>query len=243
MRTRTLRAALAVALGLCANHNSPEALAQSVPSSPWIRVEALPAEMKLTSRETFDGVPTRFVVLTDGSVFLGGRREIIRGFLDKSEMQALSTRLDLALKALGKTPLPPTIMLGDGPATLRFSVLLGVPLHTVIMGDLEASTSTAPRGPRPATSQIVEFIRYLANFRHPSLKPWDPEQFAMIVKEQTLLGGCRSSKGLPVLNTASETVVPAAVTHGFPTGADLTQVCDGQKRYALAFRPLIPGER
>jgi hypothetical protein len=214
-------------------------LAQQAPPTVWIRLEALPAEMKMTARESFDGVPPRFVLLTDGSVFVGGRREVLRGFLDKTEMQSLSTQIDLALRALGKGATPPnTLTTGDGPATFRFSVLAGTPLQIVIMGDLQAPASV-----KTPTSQLTDFIRRVANFRHPSLKPWEPEQFAMIAKEKTLPGGCRTTKGLPAIDLAAETVVAASVTYGFSTGPDVAQVCDGVKRYAIVFRPLIPGER
>ena len=106
------------------------------------------------------------------------------------------------------------------------------------MGDLQS-----PPPVKTSTSPLVDFIRRLANFRHPSLKPFDPPEFAMIVREKTLTGGCRSPRGLPPLNTTEETRVPAATTYGFPTGADLTQVCDGTKRYTVLFRPVIPGDR
>jgi hypothetical protein len=199
--------------------------------------------MKLTARESFDGVPPRFVLLTDGSVFVGGRREVLRGFLDKAEMQAISTRLDLAMKSLGKAS-PPTLVLGQGPgegdgsAIFRFSVLLGAPLQVVVMGRI-------PSAGGPALSPLPDFIRSLAGFRHPSLKPWDPAQFTMMVRERTLPGGCRTPKGLPSPAQAvdGETTVPETLTRSFPTGPDMTQVCEGPKRYTVVFRPLIPGGR
>lgn len=211
--------------------------AQDPPPAQWIRLDVLPGEMRLTPRESLDGVPPRFVVLTDGSVFVGGRREVLRGRLDKNEMQAISTRLDLAIKSVGRSGLPQTLVVGEGPALFRFSVLLGSPLQFVVMGNLEATG--APLSP------LADLIRHLAAFRHPSLAPWTPAQFTMIVKERALPGGCRAASGLPPLaqTVANSVVVPEKLTHGFPTGSDLSQVCEGPKRFTVAFRPVIPGER
>ena len=86
--------------------------AQEAPAAPWLRLDPLPGEMGLTPRESFDGVPSRFVLLTDGSVFVGGRREVLKGWLDKGEMQAISTRLDVAMKSLGKVGPPQTLVVG-----------------------------------------------------------------------------------------------------------------------------------
>ena len=222
---------------------APKAMAQEPPPAQWLRLDPLPAEMKLTARESFDGVPPRFVLLTDGSVFVGGRREVLRGFLDKTEMQALSTRLDLAMKSVGRAS-PPTLVMGQGPGEgdgspiFRFSALLGAPLQVVVMGKV-------PPAGGPALAPLPDFIRRLAGFRHPSLKPWDPAEFTMIVREKTLPGGCRAAKGLPSLAQAAtgETTVSETLTRSFPTGPDMTQVCEGPKRYTMVFRPLIPGGR
>jgi hypothetical protein len=194
--------------------------------------------MQLTSRESFEGVPPRFVLLTDGSVFVGGRRDVLRGFLDKVEMQSISTRLDQALKSGGKAGPPETPIVGEGPATFRFSILLGAPRQIMVSGSL-ATTGTRALGPLP------DFIRYLARFRHPSLKPYDPEQYTLVVREKRLEGGCRTAAGLPPLAEAAlhERAVSEELTRDFPTGPDMAQVCEGSKRYAVVFRPLIPGGR
>ena len=71
------------------------------PPAQWLRLDPLQGEMRLTPRESLDGVPPRFVLLTDGSVFVGGRREVLRGSLDKGEMQAISVRLAVAMKSPG----------------------------------------------------------------------------------------------------------------------------------------------
>ena len=228
-----LRFSLVAALGL-----SPAVLAQEPPPAQWLRLDPLPAEMKLTPRESFDGVPPRFVLLTDGSVFVGGRRDVLRGSLDKAEMQAMSTRLDVATKAHNKEGAPKTLALSEGPALFRLSVLLGAPLQMVVMGKV-------PPPGAPALSPMADFVRGLAEFRHASLKPYDAPQFTMFVREKALPGGCRTAKGFPPLSQAAgaETVVSEVLTHGFPTGPDMAQVCEGPKRYTVVFRPLIPGGR
>ena len=218
--------------------SAPPGRAQEPPPAQWLRLDPLPDEMPLTSRESFDGVPPRFVVLTDGSVFVGGRREVLRGSLDKVEMQTFATNLDLVLKSLGKAPPPSTVSWGEGPPRFRFSVLLGSSFRVVVHGAL-------PEPEAPALLPLPEFIRRLAGFRHPSLRLFEPQQFTMIARESTLSGGCRAATGLPSLSqSASATwVVPAAVTRGFPTGAEVSQVCDGSKRYSVVFQPVIPGQR
>ena len=228
-----LRFSLVAALGL-----APEVLAQEPPPAQWLRLDPLPAEMKLTPRESFDGVPPRFVLLTDGSVFVGGRRDVLRGFLDKAEMQAISTRLDLAMKAHNKAGAAKTLVLGEGPALFRFSVLLGSPLQIVVMGKIPP-----PGG--PAIAPMADLVRGLAGFRHASFKPYDAAQFTMFVREKSLPGGCRTARALPPLAqaVAAEIVVPEALTHGFPTGPDMAQVCEGPKRYTVVFQALIPGGR
>lgn len=235
--------ALFLGLGLIASPVSPVA-AQEPLSAQWLRLDPLPAEIKATSRESFEGVPPRFVLLTDGSVFVGGRRDVLRGFLDKAEMQAMSHRLETAMKSFKKAGSPKTLVIGpaagetDAPALFRFSVLLGPTLQLVVMGKI-------PPVGFPPLSPLPDFIRGLAGFRHPSLKTYDPAEFTMIVRERTLPGGCRDGKSLPPLSQAvsQETVVPHDRTWGFPTGPDMSQVCEGSKRYAVVFRPLIPGGR
>lgn len=217
----------------------PAASPTPTPVAVWLRLDPQPAEMPLSPRESFDGVPSRFILMTDGSVYVGGRREYLRGFLDRAEMQDVSTRLDLALKALGKAGVPPSITLGEGPAVFRLSSLLGVQFHTYVMGNLDAPLLA------PFQALLVDFVRRLAAFRHPSLRPFDPAQFAMSAREKTLPGGCRDRLLLPPLASlpADELVVGESLTHGFPTGPEMAQVCEGTKRFAVVFRPLVPGER
>ena len=61
-------------LGLIACSKADSFAEDHLPAQQWLRLDPLPGEMRLTARESFDGVPPRFVVLTDGSVFVGGRR-------------------------------------------------------------------------------------------------------------------------------------------------------------------------
>jgi len=210
----------------------------SGPPSVWMRLDPLPGELVLNPRESFEGVPPRFVLLTDGSVFVGGRRDVLRGQLTRDEMQTVATNLDGILKAVGPEGVPPQLSLGEGPEIFRFSVLLGSPFRTVISGSLPVETA-------PPVSPLADLIRGLAAFRHPSLRPFDPPAFAMRVKEQTLPGGCRPVGSLPPLQNAiaSEVVVSEKAVRGFPTGAEMSQICDGARRFRVVFRPIIPGER
>lgn len=218
---------------------SPAPAQEALSAVPWMRLDPLPAEMKLTARESFDGVPPRFLLMTDGSVYVGGRRELLRGMLDKAEMQDLSTRIDLALKSVAQTGgVPKTLTMGEGPAIFRFSVLLGSQFQTVVVGSLPAPGA-------PPLAPLPEFVRRLSAFRHPSLRPYDPKQFAMTVKERTLAGGCRTVRGWPALaqSMSGEVVMPENLVRGFPFGADVSQICESSKRYTVVLRPLVPGER
>lgn len=214
----------------------------------WLRIDPLAPEMALSPRESFEGVPARFLLMTDGHVYVGGRNDLLRGFLDRGEMQEISTRLDAALKALGKSKIPETLKAGEGEATLRFSSLLGTQFHIFVMGPLDLATPAPPvpaKGPGIANALLMNLVRRLAGFRHPSLRPFDPPQFLMFAREQTLRGGCRDRGGLPAPATVPESgvVVDALAARGFPTGAALSQVCEGGRRFAVALRPIAPGER
>ncbi|MEO8358894.1 MAG: hypothetical protein ABI672_02595 [Vicinamibacteria bacterium] len=230
---------LLVGMALALASVSPAHAQGASSAGPWMRLDPLPAEMKLTARESFDGVPPRFLLMTDGSVYVGGRRELLRGMLDKTEMQEFSTRLDLALKSVAKTGgVPKTLTMGDGPAIFRFSVLAGSQFQTVVVGSI-------PTPGAPALAPLPEFIRRLSAFRHVSLRPYDPKEFAMTVKERTLPGGCRAVRGWPSLaaSTSGEVVMPENLVRGFPFGADLSQICESSRRYTVVLRPLAPGER
>jgi hypothetical protein len=113
----------------------------------------------------------------------------------------------------------------------------GKPLDLVMTGDpARAAAGLAP---------LVSLVQDLASFSHPSLRPWEPAQYAITAQEGTLAGGCRQWT-LPVspADAASGTrSIDAQAASGWPTGATPASVCAGEKRYVVALRPLLPGEK
>lgn len=179
-------------------------------------------------------LPPRFVLFEDGQVFVGGTSEMAAGRLDKAEVRALERRLD----ALRKRPgLGGPIVLGSG-ASPRFR--LQAPrkkVDVVVTGDPAA----APSALRP----LAAFLGELSSFHHPSLRPYEPATLALTVREAPLPGGCRGwTLPVPLAEAlAGPRAVAASEAHEWPRGAVPAAVCDGDRRFVVTLRPLLPGER
>ena len=206
-------------------------------------VGAADAPEVLLSLEVSDPLPTgfvasalppRFVLFDDGQVFVGGTSQLAVGRLDKTEVKAFEQRL----AGLRKLPgLASTIAFG-GASTPRGRLLAPKSkLDVVTTGDPAA----APPGLRP----LAALVRDLSSFHHPSLRPYEPAALLLTVKEGPLVGGCRSWT-LPVplaeVLTGPRTV-SASEAHDWPTGATPAAVCDGDRRFVVTLRPLLPSER
>jgi hypothetical protein len=175
------------------------------------------------------------VLLGDGQVFVGGTSRIAAGRLAKEEVKALEDRVGLVRKMPG---LGSSIAFGE-PATLRYRlrVAKGKPLDVAMTGH--------PAKASPGLAPLVSLVQDLAAFSHPSLRPYEPAQYALTAQEGTLSGGCRPWT-LPV--SPAEAVsggrsIDAQAVIGWPTGATPASVCQGEKRYVVALRPLVPGEK
>jgi hypothetical protein len=179
-------------------------------------------------------LPKRFVLMEDGQVFVGGTRQMAAGHLEKAEVKDVEQRLALVRKLPGQGS---AIPFGDA-ATPRFHLLSAKnKLDLVVTGDLAA----APAGLQP----LASLLRFLAAFDHPSLRPYEPASFAVSAREAPLVGGCRTWR-LPV-PLAEAVSAPRAVSASdafdWPSGAVPAAVCEGEKRFVVTLRPLVPGER
>jgi hypothetical protein len=178
--------------------------------------------------------PPRFVLMEDGTVYVGGTREVMVGRLEPTELKDLERRIADARKL----PLTGAMTIGPGSERRRLFLRKGRPLDMTLSGD--------PAAPPPSLRALAALVTDLARFSHPSLHPYEPVSFAMSAKEGALAGGCRPWT-LPE-NLAESVFAPRIVPakgHGdWPTGAVPASVClDSGKRYVVTFRPLLPGER
>jgi hypothetical protein len=179
-------------------------------------------------------LPTRFVLFEDGQVFVGGISQLAAGHLDKTEVKAFEQRL----AALRKLPgLASTIAFGGAPAPRSRLLAPKSKLDVVTTGDPAA----APSALRP----LGTLVRDLSSFHHPSLRPYEPAALLLSVKEGPAVGGCRPwSLPVPLAEAlAGPRTVSANEARDWPTGATPAAVCDGDRRFVVTLRPLLPGER
>jgi hypothetical protein len=188
----------------------------------------------LRADQVAEAAPPRFVLLEDGTVFVGGLRRVAAGRLDSAEMKAMERRLE----EIRKLPLlTGSMSLGTGPQRYRLVLRKGRPFDAQLSGD----PATAPASLQPLASLVAQLLRFV----HPSLHPWTPTVYAMQAREGELRGGCRTWRGKEPVSGAvfAPRATPAADVADWPTGATPASVCMGDKRYVVAFRPILPGER
>jgi hypothetical protein len=187
-----------------------------------------------------EGAPPRFVLLKDGQAFAGGTSRIETVRLEKAEAQALRRRADAARKAIGRSERSVTLGAGGPVVRLRFGE---EPPVEVSLGRDQPARAAAPGQPaEPVSALVAELVA----FHHPGLVPYAPESYAMRLREGALAGGCRRWNFAVPLAAAvgAERVVTAEQAQGWPTGALPASVCgEGDKRYVLTLRPLLPGEQ
>jgi hypothetical protein len=183
--------------------------------------------------EVPQAAPARFVLMDDGTVYVGGTRHIMAGRLGNAEVKDLEKRIS----EVRKLPLTGVMSLGPGSERRRLFLRKGRPLDIVLTGD----PGRAPAALRP----LVALVEDLSAFQHASLRPFEPASFAMSAKEGTLPGGCRPwTMPEPLAESVfAPRVVPAKGHGDWPTGAVPASVCLDDKRYIVTFRPLVPGER
>lgn len=208
-------------------------------ASPLWAVEVADALVVLEATTPFlpgqnwGAAPLRFVLLQDGSVFVGGSKDLLAGHLEKAEIKALEAQVDTVRKLPGLASV--TSFGGNEPA-FRLRVSKGKPLDLRVTGD----PGSAPAAFRPLAALLERLLR----FDHPSLRPYTPATLGLAAHEATRPGGCRlwTLAATPAEATAGTTIAGGDATSWVP-GIGPTSVCVGDKRYELQLRPLMPGER
>jgi hypothetical protein len=218
--TLLLAAALVLAL-------SPAAAGAPEPDFELIVERALP----LAPGDVPEGAPPTFVLLANGQFYAGGSGEIIEGRLAGQDHKALRERIARVRKLKG---LAATVEFG--PGTDRCRVVLSKSQEIIATGD----PTQAPFGLRP----LASLIEIVSHFDDPSVRLYLPEHYRLIVRQGTLVGGCRPwTFSVPLIEALpAPRVVPAALTVGWPTGVHPASVCAGDKTYVVALRPLLPWE-
>jgi hypothetical protein len=181
-----------------------------------------------------EAMPERFVLLEDGSVYVGGTGTIATARLEKGEVRDIEKSLDRIRKIPG---LGSVVTFGPGDQKRRLIVRKGRALDITASGD----TASAPPGLRP----LASLMDTLARFDTPSLHPYRPASFALSAREGVLPGGCRPwtfPGSLPQALAAPQSVAASAAER-WPTGGQPASVCAGDKRYVVTLRPLLPGEK
>jgi hypothetical protein len=177
-----------------------------------------------------EAMPLRFALFEDGRVFVGGTSEIGAGRLDKKEMKAIEKQLE----RVGKMGLSGQQAFGPGDRMFRLSARR--------IGEIVAKGEPSSAPAKVGT--LAQLVETLLRFEHPSLRPFSPPSYAVAARESGLPGGCRSWL-LPVALADAlkqPQVIPATSAYGWPTGGTPAVVCSADRRYAVTFRPLLPGE-
>jgi hypothetical protein len=178
-----------------------------------------------------EAMPARFLLLEDGTVYVGGTSEVTVGHLEKKDVKAIEKQLE----RVRKMPVfggPQAF--GPGDQVYRLSIRKG--------GDVVARGDPA-RAPG-ALGTLADLVEWLAAYDHPSLRPFTAPSLLLAARETPLPGGCRSWSfpvALPDVLKQPRTIGSAQAA-GWPTGATPAVVCDSGRRYAVTLRPLLPGE-
>jgi hypothetical protein len=182
-----------------------------------------------------EAAPVRFALLPDGTVFVGGSAVVFEGRLDKREIKDLERAANAVRKLKG---LGPEVRWG-GDAERRYVLRLGgkKPLALEVRGE----PGRAPAAQRA----LAALVTRLEEFIHPSLRFHRTTAFWVRGREQALPGGCKPWT-LP-LPMEQVTGAGAGATweqlRDWPHGADPASVCHDGRRYAVWFKPLLPGEQ
>jgi hypothetical protein len=177
--------------------------------------------------------PPRFVLMADGTVFVGGTSQVLTARLAGGDLRALERRIGDVRKL---RELAGTVTIGPGETRHRLLLRRGRPIDMTITGDPSQPTESL----RPLAALLVDLPR----FHHASLTPYVPAQFSLSAREGTLAGGCRPwpFADPPERLAFAPRVVSAQEVRGWPTGAVPASVCANDKRYIVTVHPLLPGE-
>jgi len=191
----------------------------------------LEAQTPFAPGQNWGAAPLRFVLLQDGQVFVGGSQAFLSGRLEKAEIKALESRIDVVRKLPG---LASSVGFGGDLPSFRLRVVKSK-LDLKVTGDPDQ----APAAFRP----LADLLRDLLRFDHPTLRPYLADQVFLRAREATRPGGCRLWTLLPTPTEAAAGVSMATnAASSWAPGVFPTSVCVGDKRYELQMQPLVPGE-
>ncbi|MCU0242166.1 MAG: hypothetical protein MUF51_07065 [Vicinamibacteria bacterium] len=181
--------------------------------------------------EVPQGAAPRFILLADGRVFVGGSSRVGEGQLQGEELVSLKRELERVRKM---KDLPTSVAWGSSADEYRLVFRKGPVI--VATGD----PAQAPFAQRV----LAALFERLANFSHPSLKPYQPESYRLTVRAGQIMGGCRPWLFPFPLADALKTpkTVPASAVSGWPTGSMPASVCADERRYIVTLRPILPVE-
>jgi hypothetical protein len=110
---------------------------------------------------------------------------------------------------------------------------------------LDVVVSGDPAAAPPALRPLAALLRDLSAFHHSSLRPYEPAAFLLSAREAPLVGGCRPWRlPAPLAEVlAGPRTVDAGSAYDWPTGALPAAVCEGDRRFVVTLRPLLPAER
>jgi hypothetical protein len=152
--------------------------------------------------------------------------------LDKRDLKPIEKLLTQVRKIKG---LGAAVRLGAGETRYLLSLPKRRRLDVTATGD----PTRAPAALRP----LGELLAELSAFYHPALRPYRPAEYALGVREERLVGGCRSWElGVPLEAGPAARTVPATLVSGWPTGSHPASVCRDRRHYVVTLRPLLPGE-
>ena len=214
------------------------ALAGSVAGAGEVReaVAVLEVFSQALPHHVPEAAPVRFALLEDGRVFVGGTRSLFAGKLASREARDLERRFADLRKMPG---LAGALTVGPGERRHRLRLFKGGrPLDLGINGD--------PSAPRPEMGVLAALLVDLDRFWHPSLRPYDPQTYALSAREGSLRGGCRrwtATSPSVAESVFAPVAVPASLAGGWPTGATPASVCAGDRSYVVTLRPLLPVEQ
>ena len=179
-----------------------------------------------------EAAPPRFVLLPDGTAFVGGTSHLASGRLEKDAIKDLERQVGSVRKLPG---LGSSVALGRGDT--RYRLTLAKSLTILATGD----PSQAPAQFKP----LAALFETLLAFSDPALRPFRPTQFLLSAREARIQGGCRSlAFSFPLADAVSAPrTLSAEAASGWPTGASAANVCSGDRTYLVALKPLLPGER
>ncbi len=180
-----------------------------------------------------EALPTRFVLLEDGTLVVGGHSGLATVRAEREFVKALDKRSG-QLERLAGSDVSVTFGPGDERCRLR---LPKERIDVTAVGD----PAQAPLELRPLAALVSD----LAAFDHPGLRPLQPAEYWASARAEALPGGCRVWRGTPRVSDLVEhpQALPASMAAGWPTGGYAASVCEDGRRFSLTLRPLVPGQR